>query len=232
MKTIPSSSYFFAPEIEPLFPTILAIPRGRDVSVAEGDTAFGYVYSGTAKTHRFAIHQQLRKGMFFSAPGPAQLTGLTGFVCIRRAYRGLPMWGGPIEVQGRLKYINGCSDTLLLAPAVKGDPCLNYLYIPPGIRQTPHTHPSVRVGCIIDGAGVCVLADETVDLIPGANFVLPASELHSFHTSTQPLRVVVYHPDSDFGPTDEFHPMINRTTIDNVTLASDNNTRPQSTSDL
>jgi quercetin dioxygenase-like cupin family protein len=216
VKTVSYDSYFFTPEVEPLFPTSLAIPHGRAERVVEGDTAFGFVFAGTARTEGF-VHQELHEGMFFSTPGPATLIDLKGFACIRRAYHGLPMCGGPIEVLGRLKYIDGCSDTLLLAPPVKGDPCLNYLYIPRGIRQTPHTHPSVRVGCVIDGAGVCVLANNTADLIPGVIFILPAGELHSFHTPMQPLRVVVYHPDSDFGPTDNAHPMINRTIIDNVT---------------
>ena len=162
--------------------------------------------------------------MFFSLPGPASLTDLHGFVCTRRAYRGLPIWGGPIEAPGRLKYIDGCSDTLLLAPPVKGDPCLNYLYVPPHVDQTPHTHPSVRVGCVTGGAGRCITAVELIELVPGTIFVLPRDELHSFHTAGQHMQVVVYHPDLDFGPTDEVHPMINRTVFaDRSPIAGEKN---------
>jgi hypothetical protein len=57
------------------------------------------------------------------------------------------------------------------------------------------------------------LASDTIDLVSGDVFVLPTDELHGFHTQDQHLRVVVYHPDSDFGPTDEAHPMINRTSL-------------------
>jgi hypothetical protein len=40
------------------------------------------------------------------------------------------------------------------------------------------------------------------------------------------LRMVVYHPDSDFGPTDNPHPMINRTIIENVAGTGGNNACP------
>jgi quercetin dioxygenase-like cupin family protein len=213
METVSFHSYRNWPEVDPQFPTSVAIPQGMIVGIAEGDTGFGFVCSGVAQTESPGFKLQLSAGMFFSAPGPTTVIGLHGFLCSRKAYRGLPIWGGPIETFGRLKYIDGCSDTLLLAPPIKGDPCLNYLYIPPGVSQTPHTHPSVRVGCILDGAGICQLASKTIDLVSGDVFVLPTDELHGFHTQGQHLRVVVYHPDSDFGPTDEAHPMINRTII-------------------
>jgi hypothetical protein len=44
-------------------------------------------------------------------------------------------------------------------------------------------------------------------------FVIPENAKHSFHTSEQALRVIAYHPDSDFGPTDESHPMVNKTIL-------------------
>jgi hypothetical protein len=225
MKTIPQGSYFQCPEIDTCFPTSVTLPLGETISVRDTDTAFGFVYSDVACVERGTIKQYLQAGMFFSAPGPATISDLRGFVCERKGYLALPIWGGPVEILGRLKYIDGCSDTLLLAAPIKGDPCLNYLYIPPGVNQTPHTHPSVRVGCIFDGGGICRLADRTVDLKPGVVFILPAQELHSFHTIDQPLRVIVYHPDSDFGPTDDFHPMVNRTFVDNKSVAGDSKYR-------
>ena len=213
MDTVSFSTARSWPEIDPSFQTAAATSQGQTIAVSEGETAFGFVYSGAAWTERSGLRQQLHTEMFFSIPGPASVISLHGFVCVRKNYRGVPMWGGPLEVAGRLKYIDGCSDTLLLAPPVKGDPCLNYLHVPPGVSQTPHTHPSARAGCVVSGAGFCRVAGRTVDLLPGTIFILPADELHSFHTSDQPLRIVVYHPDSDFGPTDEVHPMINRTII-------------------
>ena len=154
--------------------------------------------------------------MFFSTPGPATIMGLQGFVCHRKGYRGLPLWGGPVEKLGRLKYIDGCSDTLLLAAPIKGDPCLNYLYIPPGVNQTAHTHPSVRVGCIIDGEGYCRLENRTIESeFPGKSSCCQRTSFHSFHTSGQAAPDNRLSPNSDFGPTDEVHPMINRTIVDN-----------------
>ena len=49
-----------------------------------------------------------------------------------------------LETVGRLRYIDGCSDTLLICPPRVGEPCLNHLHIPPHTDQTPHTHPSAR----------------------------------------------------------------------------------------
>jgi quercetin dioxygenase-like cupin family protein len=94
---------------------------------------------------------------------------------------------------------------------LKGDPCLNLLYLPPGTRQTPHTHPSLRVGLVVRGAGRCLSPAGPVALAPGRAFVIRAGAPHCFHTDDEPLAVVAYHPDSDFGPTHEDHPMINRT---------------------
>ncbi len=38
-------------------------------------------------------------------------------------------------------------------------------------------------------------------------------EVHRFKTGPEPMTIVALHPDSDWGPTDEAHPMINRTDI-------------------
>jgi hypothetical protein len=55
---------------------------------------------------------------------------------------------GPCELisidQPRLTLLKMPKDTLLLPPPKLADPCLNLLHFPPGIRQTAHTHPSVR----------------------------------------------------------------------------------------
>lgn len=63
------------------------------------------------------------------------------------------MVGGPIEDRGRLRYIDGCTDTLLIPPWRRGEACLNLLHLPPGIEQTMHTHPSDRAGMTVRGAG-------------------------------------------------------------------------------
>jgi hypothetical protein len=40
---------------------------------------------------------------------------------------------------------------------------------------------------------------------------------HKFSTPYgEELQVIAFHPDSDFGPTDEDHPMLNRTIVQGV----------------
>jgi hypothetical protein len=153
--------------------------------------------------------------MVFSVPGELEISGnSSGILISRHGYQGFFQIGGPIEQEGRLKYIDGCTDSLLIPPIMLGDPCLNLLYFPPGVNQTPHTHPSMRVGIVASGSGVCVTPRSNIPLIPGRAFVIHAEGVHSFSTQDGPMRVIAYHPDSDFGPTHQDHPMINRTIIE------------------
>jgi len=100
-----------------------------------------------------------------------------------------------------------------------GDPCLNLLYFPPGVTQTQHTHPSMRVGMVISGEGECVTPSATIPLVPGGVFVIPTDGLHGFVTRSSAMTVIAYHPDSDFGPTHEVHPMINRTIVNGLSAS-------------
>ncbi|MBS2016482.1 MAG: cupin domain-containing protein [Deltaproteobacteria bacterium] len=156
-------------------------------------------------------------GMFACVPGGAVVRGAgskgAGLVITHAGYVGCFQVGGPIEAVGRLRYIDGCTDSLLVAPPLLGDPCLNHLHIPAGTTQTRHVHPSVRVGLIVKGEGVCVTPGREIALRPGLAFLIPPDRAHSFCTSASSLDVVVYHPDSDTGPTHQDHPMLNRTLI-------------------
>lgn len=142
--------------------------------------------------------------------------------------------GGPIERKGRLRYIDGCTDSLLIPPVIKGGPCLNHLHFPAGIVQTPHTHPSHRIGMVVRGEGVCVTPFGNLDLKPGTLFIIKEDDgamsegedgdkhragTHSFNTYGSPMDVIAFHPDSDFGPEHENHPMINRTMVDGVSAS-------------
>ena len=155
--------------------------------------------------------------MFASVPGACRVDGRaskgSGLVISHFGYQGMFQLGGPIEPKGRLRYIDGCTDSLLLSPPVLGDPCLNHLHIPAGTTQTTHLHPSLRVGMVVRGEGICITPDRELSLRAGLAFMIPADLLHSFCTRTSSLDVVVYHPDSDTGPTHEDHPMLNRTWI-------------------
>lgn len=141
-------------------------------------------------------------------------------------YDGMRMFGGPVEHVGRLKYIDGCTDSLLIPPVKLGDPCLNHLHFPAGINQTMHTHPSIRIGLVYRGAGDCVTPWETFPLREGMLFVIHPENgsvheghlvgSHCFRTEGRTMDVIAWHPDSDFGPTDEEHPMVNRTIVNGV----------------
>lgn len=179
-------------------------------------THYFFAHSGASALERGAAGTYpLGAGMFASVPGALVVNGTAGagLVITHAGYDGLFQLGGPIEDKGRLRYIDGCTDSLLLAPPVLGDPCLNHLHIPAGTTQTRHVHPSIRVGMVVRGEGVCVTPERELSLHPGLAFMIPAEQLHSFHTKASSLDVVVYHPDSDTGPTHEDHPMLNRTLI-------------------
>ena len=185
---------------------VLALPTAA--------TSYGMVTAGQAVLDDPGAGRfELRQGMFFALPKGGSVQGGSGLVIALSGYRGLRQIGGPLEAVGRLRYIDGCSDTLLISPPRLGEPCLNHLHIPPHTDQTPHTHPSVRIGVIMGGTGECRTPEGVYPLHPGMGWYIPTGCLHSFFTRDEALDVVAWHPDSDFGPRDDDHPMINRTVI-------------------
>jgi mannose-6-phosphate isomerase-like protein (cupin superfamily) len=195
------------------FPTRVSAWNSAVLSLDSGGTHFGFVYSG-APTLCFASGKfPLSPGMYFSVPGAMSIQKGSGIAISRLSYHGFFHLGGPIEDRGRLRYIDGCTDSLIVPPVMRGDACLNLLHFPPHTQQTPHTHPSIRVGVVVRGGGTCVTPARQIALTPGLAFVIRAGSLHSFHTQDSELLVIAYHPDSDFGPTHENHPMINRTIL-------------------
>ena len=155
----------------------------------------------------------LGQGMYAAVPGYCRWRG-QGIVISVPEYRGFFHIGGPIEKTGRLKYIDGCTDSLLIPPPKKGDPCLNHLHFPGRVNQTMHTHPTVRIGIVARGRGICRTPTGPVNLEPGLMWVLHAHGQHGFTTGEEPMDVIVWHPDSDHGPSDEEHPMLNRTIVE------------------
>jgi hypothetical protein len=202
------------------FPSSLSAWSGAALELTADATHFGYVHEGIATLACASGAFRLAAGMYFAVPGSGTVSGAgTGMVVSRHGYRGFFQIGGPVEDTGRLNYIDGCTDSLLIAPIMLGDPCLNLLCFPPGIDQTPHTHPSVRVGIVASGRGDCLTAHETIPLLPGRIFIIHPNQLHSFATRDSGMRVIAYHPDSDFGATHEDHPMINRTMVDGTSAS-------------
>lgn len=198
-------------------PSRLSAWRGGVLELSDDGTHFGYVHEGEATLEAASGTFTLRQGMYFAAPSACRIGGSSqGVVITRLGYDGMFTFGGPVEPWGRLRYIDGCTDSLLIPPQMSGDPCLNALYFPAGVSQTEHTHPSARVGLVARGTGLCRTPEATFPLTPGLAFIIRAEGKHSFKTADEEMVVVAYHPDSDYGPTHEAHPMINRTVVRGV----------------
>ena len=193
------------------FPSAVAGWAEAPLHVDAVGTHFLFVSDGTAELTCCSGTFAVAAGMYAAVPGRLRLAGGRGLVITRFGHHGFFHLGGPVESTGRLRYIDGCTDSLLVPPVVRGDPCLNLLCLPPGTRQTPHTHPSFRAGLIIRERGWCLAGGERLPLAPGRAFVIDAGEEHCFHTDDAAMLVLAFHPDSDVGPVDEDHPMINRT---------------------
>tara|TARA_R100000655_G_scaffold53686_1_gene91652 strand:- start:832 stop:1653 length:822 start_codon:yes stop_codon:yes gene_type:complete len=201
-----------------------------------------YVHKGPVRVYS-ELHNEnfwIYDKMYMCTSGNIIIEGGRGIVMEKLEYNNtLFTIGGPIEGKGKYKYIDGCSDSLLISPVKMGDPCLNALYFPKDINQTSHTHPSMRVGMVTYGSGWCITPWEEIPLYEGQIFLIhegyedtygtdkgPVGEevtynnitaikgAHSFRTEDSGMCVIAYHPDSDFGPTDDEHPMVNRTIVD------------------
>jgi|TARA_R110000751_G_scaffold31669_2_gene80334 hypothetical protein len=145
----------------------------------------------------------------------------------KEGYLGV-MSKGLVEDFGRLKYIDGCKDSILSNPIKMGLPCMNALYMPEGVNQTMHTHPSTRSGFIFKGGAKCETPEETYDLNAGQIFFLKKGTKHKFrsdHGKDITMKLVAFHPDSDFGPTDENHPMLNKTIVNGISASKLDNIR-------
>ncbi|TWC37736.1 AraC-like protein [Pseudomonas sp. SJZ079] len=180
-------------------------------------THFFIVYSGCLQVTRGEHTFELGAGLFASFPGPIQVRGdAQALIVSHQGYTGTTLLGGPVEDQGRLRYVDGCTSSLLLAPQTAGDPCLNFLHLPAHTAQTPHSHPSLRAGLILSGNGYCETELGLLAFEPGTLFVIPPGVRHSFQSTEQAMRIVIFHPDSDSGPSDTNHTMLNRTLVEGV----------------
>lgn len=182
---------------------------------AETSTFYGVVYDGDIYiTHQGKEWGPLTAGQYFSIVGEFTLSGKGKVGLFERiGFRGVFTMAGPVENRGRLSYIDGCSDSLLIYPPRMGDPVFNILWFPKNIRQTMHIHPTIRFGFVISGNGRCVTPMGEAPLLDGHVFCLKEMSQHCFFTDDSTMAIVAYHPDSDWGPTDSNHPMLNRTLI-------------------
>ena len=185
-------------------------------------STYGYVLQGKSKIEANGQEWTLQEGNYFAFKDEFKISmseNLKLWTVTRLGYKCMNMVG-QVEKNGRLSYIDGCSDSVLVSMPRMGDPVLNYLHFPNGIYQTQHTHPSIRMGVVIGGEGEAFQEKSnysdgwTKPLKKGCIFMLTEQELHSFRTSKSYMDIIAFHPDSDTGPTDENHSMINRTYID------------------
>lgn len=197
--------------LDTMYPSSLRTVHGAAEFAASTTTAYGYVLGGSCRVASALGVLTLVEGAFFSLPGPFQLEADGTTVVIERlGFRGLAT-AGKIEATGRLAYIDGCSDTLLVYPPRLGDPVLNHLHFPVDVDQSVHAHPSIRLGVVARGQGIAHGPGWEHPLAKGDVFLLSPHELHAFRTRQATMDVIAFHPDSDWGPTDEQHPMRNRT---------------------
>ena len=202
-------------------PTRIEVVKSAKRFDNPSSTYFGYLAEGTASITADDARLRCSAGMYFSVPSllEVEVDGLL-VVIERLGYRGMSSFGKR-EKSGRLLFIDGCSDSVLAHPPRSGDPVLNHLHVPPHTTQAYHRHSTFRMGCIADGAGVAkgVQYDGAgeeweANLQKGTLFYLAKHTEHCFVTMSEHLDVIVFHPDSDWGATDEDHPMINRSLMD------------------
>ena len=193
----------------------------NDFAINGYSTIYGYCTEGSFEVETGKKKWLVCEGDFFSLNTNLNVKPIEKgklFAIERKGFRGIDIVGTS-EKQGRLSYIDGCTDSLLICPPRLGDPCLNYLHFPMGIVQTQHLHPSIRMGIVIGGKGEAFQKPDgkregwEKPLIKGRMFCLPEGEIHSFRTAENYMDIIAYHPDSDFGPSDTNHPMLNRTYI-------------------
>jgi len=196
-----------------MYPARLHVIAGTRNFDEHAVTLYGAVVSGRARVRGPGIDAELDAGGFFGMPGPCVVVPDGEVMVVERlGHRAVPTLGR-IEERGRLVYIDGCSDTILCSPARLGDPVLNHLHFPPGTEQSVHIHPSTRLGVVMRGRGVAFGPGWEEPLVPGVAFLLNEHERHAFRTSDESMDVIAFHPDSDWGPTDAAHPMLNRTYV-------------------
>jgi hypothetical protein len=199
-----------------MYPSRLVVHERPDAIGQVSSTTYGYVLRGSLALSVSGFQLALTEGAYFAAPGKCSLAQVDGTVVAIERHGFLGMLNvGAIEQTGRLAYIDGCSDSVLCMPPRRGDPVLNHLHFPAGTTQSLHSHPSIRLGVIARGTGVAFgrtgAASWEQPLGVGDVFLLAPHELHAFKTTDTSMDVIAYHPDSDWGPTDAEHPMLNRT---------------------
>lgn len=198
-----------------MYPSTAHLVKNSTHKQPSWTTIYGIVYEGSVTLPNGKIANQYEYVCVTNRTDQEQdiiVNGQAAFFT-RYGFIGQDLVGGPIESSGRLCYIDGCSDSLLVYPPRQGDPSLNLLAFPVGVDQTFHIHPSIRFGIVLSGSGLNSLLSGDETLEAGTMFCIEERETHRFRTVDNEMRVIAFHPDGDWGPTDENHTMLNRTYI-------------------
>jgi quercetin dioxygenase-like cupin family protein len=195
-----------------MYPCTLYKITNNTFDIPKNSTVYGFVIDGTVT---ISETKTLIKHEFFSFNSHYEskkiiIRGSVGII-IKYGFNGQNVFGGPVESQGRLCYINNCSDSLLVYPPRMGDASMSLLHFPPGIIQDFHTHPSFRLGIVFRGSGYAECKTGKQKLESGCVFCMEEQEIHRFVTEDNQLSVISFHPDGDWGPTDHDHTLLNRT---------------------
>jgi len=196
---------------------------GETVTIPDDHGVFGFL-DESAEIGMTICHEDffiaVQPGQWFQCPGNITFDVPHGgrVMLVQRVGFDAMVAQGTVEKRGRLKYINGCHDTILCGPIKADYPVINTLHMPNGINQTMHTHPSTRVGFIIDGGADAETPAGRHPLRKGTIFFMPTNGRHKFRTDMDDkttMRLVAFHPESGgIGPQDENHIMLNRTVVD------------------
>lgn len=205
MKIISNNNSGIICRKDTIFSSTLFV-RPNAIDIPDNSTGYGIVLNGNSIIDGI----QIPAGYAFCAK--TKIIGGSFIVVVRYGVTGQTVIGVEVESGGRLKYIDGCTDTVLIYPPKLGYPSLNSLHFPPNTDQTFHTHDSIRMGVILSGSGVASTEQGEIELNVGDAWCIEENERHRFK-STNGMTVIAFHPDGDWGPSDHTHPMINKTKI-------------------
>lgn len=195
---------------------IYGVVNRRSIKLmGEPGTAYGFCFKGLLQVAERETMRVVRQGQFFSAPTQGEMMISAGakveaFTVFRPGVIGLGIVGGPLENEGRQLFVGGMKTTVLIPPPAFGDPCLYQLSVPGNGELIVHKFPTARAAFVTDGYGQCHWPPaECIDLVPGAIIILPPDCPHAFAAHQGGMNMVVFQPDSKYGPDDVDNPASN-----------------------
>jgi hypothetical protein len=108
------------------YPSVAVVVQDAEWQTLAHSTTFGVVLSGKSYVNDRAIYPN----EFFCLPSTEHQTiSVDGRAAlfVRLGFLGQHIVAGKIDPKGRVSYIDGCTDSVLVYPPRKGDACLNKL---------------------------------------------------------------------------------------------------------